>query len=144
MARPSVLERFWSKVQLAKSGCWEWTGGLCNGYGQFWTGQRTLGAHRYAYEMAYGPMPIHLETDHLCRNRKCVNPGHLEAVTRLENFLRGESFMVQRAAQTHCWRGHEFTAENTGTPSSGHRRCRACQAIHRKDWRKRKRAERQH
>jgi hypothetical protein len=78
-------ERFWARVEKAEDGCWEWTRGhLPAGYGQ-------LGrcyTHRIAYELAHGPIPEGLEIDHLCRNRGCCNPDHLEAVTHHENTLR--------------------------------------------------------
>jgi hypothetical protein len=73
-------------------GCWEWTSTrMSAGYGQMWDGTRgrTQGAHRLFYEAFIGPIPEGLELDHLCRNRACVRPDHLEPVTRRENLLRG-------------------------------------------------------
>lgn len=69
-----------------------------------------LSAHRVAYELTRGPIPAGMEIDHLCRVRSCVNPDHLEAVTRGENLRRGRG---KTGAQTHCKRGHELTPENT-------------------------------
>lgn len=81
-------------------------------------------AHRAAYVERYGPIPRGLETDHLCRNRWCANPDHLEAVTHAENMRR------RSEAQTHCTHGHEFTPENTylrpRSANGGARSCRAC------------------
>jgi hypothetical protein len=79
-------------------------------------------AHRVAYELVIGQIPAGLELDHLCRNVVCVNPAHLEPVTRAENMRR------RSAAQTHCKHGHEFTPENTYYYWHGgrHRACRAC------------------
>lgn len=107
------------------SGCWNWTGTIADtGYGRV----RKAYAHRVAYEFWIGPIPDGLQIDHLCRNRRCFNPEHLEAVTQRENILRGESPMARHARRTHCVHGHEFTAENTYSPPSGatHRHCRTC------------------
>lgn len=81
-----------------------------------WTTQ-----HRYAYEEAYGPLPEGLHVDHLCRNKACMEPTHLEAVTPGENNARA------KAVITHCPHGHEYTEENTyRRPGSGHRDCKTC------------------
>lgn len=91
------------------SGCWEWTGAVdLNGYGVVYGNGRMRKAHRVLYEKANGTVPHGLELDHLCRNRKCVNPDHLEPVTHRENILRGVGTAASRARQTHCKHGHEF------------------------------------
>ena len=105
--------------------CWEWTGKIANtGYGV----RNDRLAHRLVYERLVGLIPDGLEIDHLCRNRRCVNPAHLEAVTHAENCQRGMAGLVTRArmlAKPTCARGHEWTSENTKqTPRQ--RKCRAC------------------
>ena len=81
----TVAARFWSKLdsQLPLIGCWEWRGaGSANGYGSFRVGSRNLCAHRVSYELLVGPIPAGLQIDHVCPNRRCVNPDHLEPVSR--------------------------------------------------------------
>ena len=101
------------------------------GYGRIRRNGKSLAAHRWAYEQAKGPIPEGLEIDHLCRNRACVNPDHLEAVTHAENNRRAA------AARTTCRQGHEWTPENTYV-WNGTRFCRACN----RDLQRRKKAER--
>ena len=74
-------------------------------------------------------IPDGKELDHLCRNRKCVNPKHLESVTHRENILRGETIMAENARKTHCWRGHPLSGKNLKLKPNGHRQCRACAAM---------------
>ena len=122
-----AADRFWSKVEPATDGCWVWTGGKSNnGYGRFTVGSSSrVYAHRFAYEDQVGPIPDGLVIDHLCRNRACVNPAHLEAVTNRINTVRGEAGDWQRS-KTHCPSGHAYTTENTRIYRTW-RYCRSCE-----------------
>lgn len=126
--RPSPLERFQANYRVNPlTGCWEWSGGRdTHGYSQWGLDRRSAGAHRWAYEHFVGPIPDGLVIDHLCRNRACVNPAHLEPVSNVENIRRGVSPPALNARKTHCGNGHEFTPENTRVNRSGDRACRAC------------------
>lgn len=114
------------------SGCWLWYGAVDGrGYGQISTksGQSPARAHRVVYEKYRGPIPDGLDLDHKCRNIVCVNPDHLEPVTRAENLRRGIGILrrKERAAMvTHCHNGHS-KAENWYISPKGKRHCRVCQ-----------------
>lgn len=125
-----TAERFWEKVQKTDT-CWLWTAAADGyGYGRLTTNgsTRAPGAHRVAYELMVGPIPDGLTIDHLCRVKLCVNPAHLEVVTRAENARRGAiDSRPNRPLKTHCKYGHEFTPENTyWRPAGDGRNCRTC------------------
>ena len=142
------IERFWAKVDKPDNGgCWNWLGYRNEkGYGYFYYRGHDIRAHRFSYELASGAIPDGLEIDHLCRNTSCVNPAHLDVVTRSENTLRGLLPSVLRrkyALKTHCQRGHPFDEANTYIMPNGRRRCRACLRLAwRRYYEKRKQATR--
>lgn len=124
--------------------CIEWPWTLdASGYGRI--GRSSL-AHRVFYEHNVGPIPEGYVIDHLCRNRKCVNPAHMEPVTAEENSARGFSLPVTHARQTECVNGHPFTEENTrhGTSANGkpRRTCKICDRAAVARYRQRQKAER--
>jgi len=126
-----LKERIQSRISIDDKGCWIWQGTTTSeGYGQTIHQAKKLYTHRLAYELWRGQIHEGLVIDHLCRNRACCNPGHLEVVSRGMNALRGVGSPAVHAVKTHCLRGHEFTPDNTYTPTSSpnHRNCRTCRA----------------
>jgi hypothetical protein len=113
-------------VPEPNTGCWLWDGTRNGaGYGvTFKVGTSKL-AHRVLYELMREPVPTGLDLDHICRNRGCVNPWHLEAITHRENILRGTAPAALHAKKTHCPKGHEYAPENTRL-YRGSRYCKAC------------------
>ena len=118
--------RLWSYVLVSHTGCWLWQASCTtNGYGKASFNGKQRPAHRVFYEQLVGAIPEGLDLDHLCRIRNCVNPDHLEPVTRSENLRRGEVGGWWQAQKTHCPQGHPYDEANT-CHSGGKRHCRTC------------------
>lgn len=117
----SVQTRLSRLFLVQPDGCWEWVRGFDNmGYGSIVIARQTKRAHRAVYEAFREPIPSGMELDHLCRNKRCVNPDHLEVVTHSENLRR------HYATVTTCPHGHAYDKATTYRDTAGKRRCRVC------------------
>lgn len=128
---PRLPPRFWEKVRQDKLGCWMWTAAKIHGYGAYFPVHKQTGrAHRIAYEALVGPVNAE-SIDHLCRERACVNPAHLEPCSNRENTLRGYGPSAINARKSYCKRGHPFAEDviyrEPRRPNS--RTCRSCRRI---------------
>ena len=137
---------FWKKVNKdAEDGCWEWTASRNKqntGYGQFGIRGKIMQAHRVSYTWANGPVPDGLELDHLCRNKVCVNPDHLEAVDRRTNQLRTNNPMVAVHRSGLCAKGlHKIEGFNIEYMANGNKRCKACHHKVTNDFKRKRSAE---
>lgn len=138
--------RFWAKVVVWQhtqfpGECWTWRGSLDPaGYGQTSRRSQILKAHRRAWEALVGPIPDGLHLDHLCRNRACVRPAHLEPVTCRENVLRGIGPSARNARKTRCASGHRLSGSNLRITNRGGRECVDCRRAWNRKTMRRKRA----
>lgn len=128
--RPPI-DRFMEKIKKLENGCWEWTASKYqSGYGSFKMDGRVIPSHRFSYQYFRGSIPPNLVIDHLCRNRACVNPDHLEVVDNKTNILRGVGMGARWARRTHCSRGHKLP------PYDGKSRehCWECNALSKREY----------
>ena len=132
---PAAVERALRRTVIDDNGCWVFQGAKSHGYGRIavrlaeYKG-RWWHLHRAVYTVMVSPVPDELVIDHLCRNRACCNPAHLEPVTNWENLRRGAGWVAVNASKTHCVNGHEYTPENTRIRQSAgrapYRTCKEC------------------
>lgn len=132
-AKATWVDRFLARIpdEPDEQNCWNWQGGVhASGYAGFKKNKdhKQQYAHRVSYELFRGPIPDGLTIDHLCRNRGCVNPEHLEAVPIGVNVRRGHNPCARNARKTHCLRGHPLSGDNLIVTRPGHRGCRTCKA----------------
>lgn len=124
-----------------ETGCWVFFAARQpTGYGQMWNGKRQEQAHRISYRIYVGEIPEGCEIDHICRNRSCVNPEHLRAVSHRENMRVSNTVMGRNAAKMFCKRGHPFEGRNLFITKTGARQCRTCINMHARNAKARRRA----
>lgn len=125
-----TVDRIAARSVETERGCWEWQGSATpKGYGRIWVGEKLLYVHRAAYEALVGEIPEGLQLDHLCRNRGCWRPDHLDPVTNRVNAQRGEagSYLgAKNLNKTHCPQGHPYDGDNLRVNARGWRYCRTC------------------
>jgi len=125
------------------NGCWPWSGQQNRqGYGVAVLRGRKMTAHRVAWLRSGHSIEVELTLDHLCRNKLCINPGHLEPVTRKENVLRGDTLPAANLRKTVCANGHPYSPENTIHKGDGSRVCRICKSDQNRRYQRPSRAKR--
>lgn len=136
----SPKNRFVSKIDFHTSpiGCWIWKGSHRGYiYGSFWFMEKNVMAHRFAYEFIGGyEIPEGYSIDHLCKNTSCVNPNHLEAVSKSENSIRTRNEFGKNAIKTHCKRGHPLSGSNLYIAKNNTRKCYTCIKLRTQQFRK--------
>ena len=132
MSKKSQIERFLSHVHKNPSspyGCWLWAAHCVKQYGMGYYNSKKQYAHRISYQIYVGPIPKGLDVDHVCGIHRCVNPAHLQAVTRKENVRRRPlgGPVLENARKTHCKRGHLLAGNNLrSTQGRSVRQCKQC------------------
>jgi len=116
------------EYDVAPYGCWEWNGHLKNGYGVKMIEGYPRGVHNIMYQVYVGPVKEDYVVHHLCENRRCCNPKHLDQVSKYNNWFLGKSTGALAIREGKCKRGHTFTSENTYINPSGKRVCKKCRA----------------
>lgn len=147
---PKILniESFFRRISVDQgTKCWNWTGSLNQKkYGQFNViingVSRGVKAHRVSYSIFKKDIEPGMTIDHRCKNRKCVNPDHLEEVTRAHNTLNNsDSITAKNKRKTHCMRGHELFGGNLRIDSRGNRACFKCAQVHRQKYKAQRKVE---
>ena len=135
-AEEDAEQKFIAMTRLDANGCWIWEGSTRGEYGKF----RKRAAHRWSYEHFVGPIPPACDLHHECHVKLCVNPGHLEPLTRRDHLLHGHAAnpTIVNSQKTHCLNGHEFTNQNTIIDRNGYRQCRVCDRRRKAEHRARK------
>ena len=134
-------ERFFKFIKI-NGECWNWCGYISHGYGKFYINRREFNAHRVSYDIFIGFNKLDTVIDHICMNKKCVNPDHLREVEIRTNTLENSNCdAVLKSKQTHCKNGHRFTIDNTivsyGKQGGLRRNCRTCSDNTKREWYKR-------
>lgn len=134
------MNKVFNKIEKTVT-CWNWTGELRAGYGRYYLGNKRLSAHRYVYEMVNGKIPEGLQIDHLCHNKACVNPSHLEPVSASENIRRAHQYKA--IVYPYCSKGHLYDEKNLYVYKNRQgvviRNCRKCRVVSQIKYEKRKR-----
>ena len=123
------------RISINENGCWEWQGAKSSeGYGLMTVKGQVEYVHRLAFQLFIQPVGKDRELDHLCRNRKCCNPTHLEAVSSRENSLRGNHPLFTAHRERRCLKGHDLSNPgNIHRRKDGRARCKICSAQYQKD-----------